>query len=105
MPTPDSRTRRYDLSPDQLYALVRTTVTARPRTTELSADLAHRRADFVERSLVFRFPDTISVQVLPDGDGSGLVLYSRSQVGRYDFGVNKRRVSAILSSLDETSAR
>ena len=105
IPAPDTLTLRYPVSAEQLYAAVRGTILARPRTKEIAADPARYRADFVERSLVFRFPDVISVQVLPSAAESGLVVYSHSELGQYDFGVNKRRVSAILAALDRRLKR
>ncbi|MDF2690080.1 MAG: hypothetical protein K0Q80_3046, partial [Microvirga sp.] len=45
------------------------------------------------RTRFMRFPDTVVVQVFDRGeDASTLALYSRSQVGRSDFGVNRRRI-------------
>ena len=39
------------------------------------------------------FPDTINVKVVPDGDGrTAVLIYSRSQLGKADMGVNLARV-------------
>lgn len=48
---------------------------------------------YVQRSQTLRFPDTIDFRFVdrPEG-GSTLMAYSRSQLGRKDFGVNKARV-------------
>lgn len=106
MPTPDMPTRRYNVPPDRLFAAVRTVIAARPRTVPLGDDAGRWRTDHVERSMVFRFPDIVLAQVLAAGDGqSDLVLYSYSLKGRYDFGVNRRRVAAILSALDKALMR
>jgi len=99
--TPDLPTRRYDIAPDRLFGTVREVIAAQPRTTALAVDAARLRADHVVRSRVFRFPDIVLVQVLRASNGkSDLVLYSYSLKGHYDFGVNRGRVAALLSSLD-----
>jgi len=55
------------------------------------------RLVLVQRSLIFRFPDTITVQVFPQTEGgSTLAIYSRSNYGRSDLGVNKARVQRWL---------
>ena len=47
-----------------------------------------------------RFPDTIDAEVLPVGDNqSTLALYSRSLIGRKDFGVNRARLTRWLAAL------
>ena len=39
------------------------------------------------------FPDTINVKVVPTQDGgSAVLIYSRSQIGKGDMGVNLARV-------------
>ncbi len=99
--TPDLPTRRYDVPPERLLAVVRSVVAGLPRTTELAVDLGLLRADYVVRSRVFRFPDIVLAQALPASDGrSDLVLYSYSLKGHYDFGVNRARVVALLTKLD-----
>jgi len=99
--TPDLPTRRYDIAPDRLFATVREVIAAQPRTTALAADIGRLRADYVVYSRVFRFPDIVLAQVLPAADGSSdLALYSYSLKGRYDFGVNRARVTVLLGALD-----
>ncbi|NDW05117.1 DUF1499 domain-containing protein [Jiella pacifica] len=59
---------------------------------------AYRR--YVFRSRVFEFPDTLDARAVgrPDGETS-LILYSRSQLGRGDFGSNRARLEAIVRAL------
>lgn len=104
-PSPDLPTRRYDLSPEQLFTVVQDIVVAQPRTTALGLDVGRLRADYVVRSRIFRFPDILLIQVLRTPDaGSALVLYSYSLKGRYDFGVNRGRIEGILTALDAVLA-
>ncbi len=103
--TPELPTRHYDVPPDRLFATMRDVVAANPRTTELAVHPGLLRADYVVRSRVFRFPDIVLAQVLRTPDGqSGLVVYSYSLKGRYDFGVNHSRVVALLAALDAALA-
>jgi len=58
------------------------------------------RLVFVQRSLIFRFPDTVNIAVQPVGDGQAtLAIYSRSNYGYGDFGVNRKRVETWLKRL------
>ena len=55
---------------------------------------------FVCRTTLMRFPDTVDVEILPlDAEHATLAIYTRSQLGYYDFGVNLRRIRAILEAL------
>lgn len=48
---------------------------------------------YVQRTRLMRFPDTIDVRFIALGnDSSTLAVYSRSQIGRRDFGVNLARI-------------
>ncbi len=72
-----------------------------PRVTGTAADAAALHYDFVQRSLVFRFPDAITVRFIALDEGRAtLAIYSRSYYGRDDFGVNRRRVEAWLAALE-----
>jgi hypothetical protein len=55
---------------------------------------------YVQRTPLLRFPDTIDVRFidLPDGR-STLALYSRSQIGSSDMGVNRARIERWLAAL------
>jgi len=56
--------------------------------------------ELVQRSRLFRFPDIISVEVIPvDERRSSLAIFSRSVYGRRDFGVNRNRVEDWLARL------
>lgn len=56
---------------------------------------------FVQRSDLMRFPDTIRVRIIPVGNTrSTLALYSQSQIGQSDLGVNLDRVNRWLARLD-----
>ena len=46
------------------------------------------------------FPDTIWVQVVDVDEKVGLIIFSRSNYGLWDAGVNINRVKNILTSLN-----
>ncbi len=72
-----------------------------PRVTGTAADAAALHYDFVQRSLVFRFPDAINVRFIAlVVRRATLAIYSRSYYGHDDFGVNRRRVEAWLAALE-----
>ena len=89
------------LPPDELLARLRRIALAEPDTRELSGATATRAARFLQHTRLMRFPDTIDAEVLPVGDDeSTLAIYSRSLVGRKDFGVNRARLERWLAALD-----
>jgi hypothetical protein len=78
---------------DEMYRVVDAAVAGEPRLEKLAGDAAQGTLRYVQRSRVLRFPDTINVKVaaLPGG-GSTVLIYSRSQLGRSDLGVNRARI-------------
>ena len=57
---------------------------------------------YVQRTKILRFPDTICVRFIDLGEGrSTIALYSRSQFGLSDFGVNRARISRWLEKLEK----
>jgi uncharacterized protein (DUF1499 family) len=66
-------------------------VTNLPRVTVVEHEGGYMHAEV--RSLVFRFVD--DVELLLDRDGARIDIRSASRTGRYDFGVNRRRVETI----------
>ena len=60
---------------------------------------------YVQRSEKMRFPDTIVVRFLERPDGrSTIAIYSRSQLGYADMGVNLRRIERWLEKLGQEVA-
>jgi uncharacterized protein (DUF1499 family) len=53
-----------------------------------------------------RFPDTINVLIIPiSADASTLALYSRSQIGYSDWGVNRKRLERWLERIAQRTGR
>ena len=100
-PAPDVVTPAYAVPPAALLAAIDAVALSQPRVFALAAVAdAPLRRDYVARSAVFNFPDLVAVEVLPQGDGAGLVLWSRSVYGRSDLGANRRRLAVWLAALD-----
>lgn len=92
----------YPVVAPRLLAIVRGVLAGQPRMTILREGEAKIVA--VQRSLVFRFPDTIWIEIVPRGDHASLAIYSRSAYGRSDFGVNRARVEALLAAIGRAAA-
>lgn len=100
-PTPDIMTHDYDVAPEKVFAAAQAAILAQPRTVLQREFTAVLQAHYVVRSAVVGFPDLVMLQVLPTADGSSqVVIWSRSVYGRYDFGVNRKRLVAWLSAID-----
>jgi len=87
------------VSADVLLARVRETLAREPRTELVAEHGGLRQLVYVQRSAVIGFPDSIRVQVVAVGEGSAAILYSRSEYGHWDFGVNEARVQRWLALL------
>ena len=103
---PDEEGPNYAVPAAQLFERARTLLAAEPRTEVVQEQAETFRLVLVQRSAFFRFPDTITIQVfpLPDGDSS-LAVYSQSNYGYGDFGVNKDRVRSWIGLIDAQVAR
>jgi uncharacterized protein (DUF1499 family) len=88
----------YAVDADRLRQAVARVLAAEPDVTQVAdAGLDQR---YIQRTRWMRFPDTIVVRIVPLGaDRSTLALYSRSQLGTGDMGVNKARVSRWLEKI------
>ncbi|MDF2234521.1 DUF1499 domain-containing protein [Albimonas sp. CAU 1670] len=97
--TPDGRAPLYSVPPDELAVAFDAAVLAQPRVERIAGDPAEGLTTYRQRSLVFGFPDYISVRTLPAAGGSTLAIWSRSRFGKSDLGVNAERVSTWLELL------
>lgn len=77
----------------KVFLAVQDAVVHEPGLEQVDADADAGTLRFVQRSRLLGFPDTINVKAVPTPDGKTAVLiYSRSQIGRSDLGVNLARV-------------
>lgn len=86
---------RPDVSGEGAMADIRAVVESMPRTTVVEQRGAYLHAE--ARTLVLRFVDDLELLLA----GDELVVRSASRVGRYDLGVNGRRVEALRGRLAE----
>ena len=94
----------FGTTPEALLQALRQALADQPRT-ELAADVPEpRQVIYVQRSAVFRFPDTIWVQPVDMTNGSSVIIYSQSNYGYGDFGVNRERVGLWLDLLRDALA-
>jgi uncharacterized protein (DUF1499 family) len=71
-----------------------------PRLALVSTDDAALTDRYVQRSWLMRYPDTIVVRFIDlSGGRSSIALYSRSQLGKGDLGVNLARIRRWLEDL------
>jgi len=77
----------------QAFPVVEQALLRQPRVSLAAADPAGATLRLVQRSRLMGFPDTINIKLAstPDG-GTAVLIYSRSQLGRADMGVNLARV-------------
>ncbi|MEM9098449.1 MAG: DUF1499 domain-containing protein [Pseudomonadota bacterium] len=95
---PDLEAAVFDDVPEALIARFAEIALAAPRVRELTTGAADYRT-FVQRSALMGFPDYISVKAVAVEGGASLVVYSRSQYGYSDWGVNRKRVESWTSRL------
>lgn len=76
-----------------VFPSVQEAVAGEPGVEQVAADAEAGTLRYVARSRLLKFPDTINVQVVATNEGGAAVLlYSRSQIGRGDMGVNRARL-------------
>jgi uncharacterized protein (DUF1499 family) len=75
-------------------------VASEPRVVEVETTDQGMTVRYIQRSRLMGFPDTIVVRFIErPGGRSTLALYSRSQIGAGDLGVNRARIERWLAKL------
>ena len=97
----DAALPEYDLLPEILIARVDAAMLSLGMPLVRVDDGADpARARYVTFTPLMRFPDTTSFEaVLLDDGRTGLVAYARSQIGRFDQGVNRARLAKVADRL------
>ncbi len=92
----------YAVIAADLRAAFAKAISAEPRLTAVASDDATLTGRYIQRSALMRYPDTIVVRFfdLPESR-STIALYSRSQLGHGDMGVNRARIERWLAKLGE----
>lgn len=90
----------FAVSRDVLRDKVLAILAEEPLAVKVADHAEAFEARWVVRTPLMRYPDTVSVRFLDAGSGrSTLALYSRSQIGRSDFGANRARIDRWLARL------
>jgi uncharacterized protein (DUF1499 family) len=88
----------FAVDAESLKAAMARVIATEPDVRRVASEGLSER--FVQRTRWMRFPDTIVVRYLPQGEGRAtFALYSRSQVGKGDLGVNRARIARWLEKL------
>jgi|AntRauTorcE11897_2_1112592.scaffolds.fasta_scaffold16437_2 uncharacterized protein (DUF1499 family) len=99
-PFPNCARRSYHISPQPkvLFPIVLITL------KEMDACIVDNSEDDLRAETVFSifiFKDDVSISLEAEGNGSLLHIRSASRIGKYDFGVNRRRVNRFMGLLGE----
>lgn len=84
-----------------LRAAMARVIASEPNIENVGSDDVAMTERYVQRTPLLRFPDTIVVRYFPlePGERSTLAIYSRSQLGYGDMGINKARIARWLDKL------
>lgn len=103
--SPDQIAPVYALSAAGLTKAWREVVERHPRTRLVALADDPPQVEAEQRSALFGFVDHISFRALPlAADRSTFIAYSRSRVGYWDLGVNRRRLTAWVAALGDLVA-
>ena len=90
----------FAVDADGLRTAMAKVIASEPRITLVHSDGPTLTERYVQRSVLLGFPDTVVVRYIGQSQGrSTLAMYSRSQLGRSDLGVNKARLERWLAKL------
>lgn len=99
--TPNELSPVFEATPEQVLGAWDKVVSAEPRITPVDQADSNRRS-FIQRSGLLKFPDRVTMQVVPvEGGGTSLAVYSQSKYGYSDAGVNAARVKRLLAAVAE----
>lgn len=104
--TPHAVSPVFDVPVGRLERTALEIIREQPRTVAVASEPARRSYAFVQRTLLLRFPDTVTVRFVElDDRTSALAIYSRSKIGRSDFGANRKRVEDWLAAIRDRLSR
>lgn len=89
----------FQTTKTELINEARKLITAELRTKLLGSNPTLDQLVFIQRSRLFGFPDTIWIQGASVDSRASLIIYSRSNYGYWDLGVNRERIRNWLDKL------
>jgi Protein of unknown function (DUF1499) len=100
----DLRAITLELPPEDVMLLVQRAATNLGwlviDTANPSGRTGTGRVDAIARSLIFRFPDDITIRIRPGVGETRIDLRSASRIGRHDLGANTRHIRDFRRELD-----
>lgn len=94
-----------DLDGDEAFQLVLAAVKAMGwqliESSSPGGRIGDGRIEAIDRTLIMRFPDDITIRVRPGAGQSRIDVRSVSRYGRHDFGVNARRIEKFARQMQE----
>lgn len=93
----------YSVSAEDLLQTIDEVIVQSPRVTVIDTSKEPPLIrEYIQRTLIFRFPDVITVQTIPlEPHRSTLAIHSYSIYGAGDLGVNANRVKTWVTELDQ----
>lgn len=93
----------YAVPAETLLETIDRVIVRSPRVTVLDTSKEPPlKKEYVQRTLIFRFPDVVTVQAIPlESMRSTLAVHSYSIYGAGDLGVNANRVKTWVAELDQ----
>ena len=95
----DAAAPSFDMPVEQLHAQWLELIQALPRVRVVAFDANTGLIHAEQRSKIFRFVDTILIKTMEENGRASFALYSRSELGYGDMGVNKARIESLLAEL------
>ncbi|MCB2107117.1 MAG: DUF1499 domain-containing protein [Rhodobacteraceae bacterium] len=97
---PHADAPEFAISVNELKSRVNAIAHGERRVTKVWESEDGLELQYIQRSFLMRYPDIVSVKLIPLGEArSTLIIYSRSVYGYSDLGVNKARVNRWLAEL------
>jgi len=85
---------------NELRAAMAKVIASEPRIALVHTNGTTPTERYVQRSRLLGFPDTVVVRYIEQSQGrSTVAMYSRSQLGRSDLGVNRARLARWIGKL------
>ena len=97
--SPNYETPVFPVTKDELIKRTKMVINRQHRTKLIGAATELEQLIFVQRSKFLGLPDTIWIQFVGLKEGTSLIIYSRSNYGYWDFGINGRRIKNWLEEI------
>lgn len=90
----------FQADPATVAGALQQVIRESPRAVLIAGSAEAGHVTVMERSRLVGFPDFVTIKIIQTDGGSELAIFSRSQYGYSDLGVNRARVERWLEELD-----